>query len=198
MTIDYVTWTVFLHFIGNSFFHWPMWLSINFIAENQSRLFAQQKIVHMLRGTEIFTYNGSANIAIPWRIWIGRCSSRDWCFGAVNVFFFCKSASVEVPPMISHETTRNMLFLSWDLSEKVVIGVQKMVVSMSCAITFASDFWKIYDFDSICFRSTSKWWFPRFVYFHPSLGRWTKLTNMFKKRLKPPTRARDGLKLPPR
>lgn len=28
MTIDDVTWTVFLHFVGNSFFHWPMWLSI--------------------------------------------------------------------------------------------------------------------------------------------------------------------------
>jgi len=59
-----------------------------------------------------------------------------------------------------------MWFLSWDLSEKVLIGVQKMVVSMIFSITFASDFWKIYDFDSICFRSTSRWWFPRFVYSH--------------------------------
>ena len=69
--------------------------------------------------------------------------------------------------MISHETTRTMWFLSWDLSEKVLIGVQKMVASMSCAITFASDFWKMYDFESICFRSQSKWWFPSlFIFTH--------------------------------
>ena len=195
-TIDDVTWTVFLHFIGNSFFHWPMWLSIDSLLKINHRYHSclpNKKLSICSMGLEYLPTMDRQRLQSHEAFGLAVAAQGIGVLELWTFFSFCKSASLEVPwfPMKRRGTC---------------CSYPGICLKRYWLVCKNGGFNELLNYFCLWLLEDLRFWFNLFqiyvqvvvskICLFPSLGRWTKLTNMFKDRLKPPTR--DGLKLPPR